>query len=168
MHIKKFPKTTRSFVRFYGNLERCSKLSKLSVSKVLNCPNADKFLSLDQKELIARIQHREKISGLAIPEVLQGKAGSLVKAISAMDSEASNKDFKDRFAEAATPLSQDVTKFFKESEIDAEFKTEPRQKGKVTVIISAPADEIHNVINLAASKITHTDAKNLAARVKLT
>jgi ParB/RepB/Spo0J family partition protein len=35
LHIKKYPKTTRSFIQFYSNLEMCSKLSKLSVSEVL-------------------------------------------------------------------------------------------------------------------------------------
>ena len=165
LHIKKFPKTTRSFVQFYSNFEMCSKLSKLSVSEVLTCPNADKFLSLDQKELIARLQHRQKTSGLSKAEILKGQAGSLDKPLSAMESESFNKDFKDRFTEAAAPISQDVAKLFKDSEIKAQFKIEPRQKGEVKVTISAPADEIHKVINLAASKITHNDAKNLAAQM---
>ncbi len=153
LHIKRFPKTTRSFVHFYGNLEMCSNLSKLSVSDVLNCPNADKFLSLDQKELISRIQHREKSSKLSIAKVLQGEAGPLVKAISAMASEAFNKGFKDRFAKAATPLSQDVAKLFKESEIDAQFKIETRQKGKVTVTISAPIEELQSSVDIVSKEI---------------
>ena len=153
VHIKKFPKTTRSFLRFYGNLEMCSKLSKLSVSKVLNCPNADKFLSLDQKELIARIEHRRKGSGLTPREIIQGKAGSLVKAVDAMDSEVAKKSLKSSFDKAAGPLSNKVIKGFKETKIDAQFKIKPLSKDMVSVTISAPIDELQSSVDIVSKEI---------------
>ncbi len=98
LHIKKFPKTTRTFVNFYNNLEVCSKWSKLSIAIILNCPNADKFLSLEKKELLKRIVHRKKGSEKPVAEVLRGEAGSLAKPIPAMDTEAHRKSFQYRFA----------------------------------------------------------------------
>jgi ParB/RepB/Spo0J family partition protein len=153
VHIKKFPKTTRSFLRFYGNLEMCSKLSKLSVSDVLNCPNADKFLSLDQKELIARIEHRRKGSGLTPREIIQGKAGSLVKAVNAMDSEVAKKSLKSSFDKAAGPLSNKVIKGFKETKIDARFKIKPLSEDMISVTISAPIDELQNSVDIVSKEI---------------
>jgi hypothetical protein len=153
VHIKKFPKTARSFVRFYSNLEMCSKLSKLSVSEVLNCPTPDKFMSLDQKKLIARLEHRGKRSGLTAMEIIQGKAGSLVKAVDAMDYEIAIKSLQSRFEKPAEPLSNKVFKGFKETKIDAQFKIKSLQKDFVSVTISAPIDELQNLVNIVSKEI---------------
>ena len=163
LHINKFPKTTRTFVQFYNNLEVCSKWSKLSIAIILNCPNADKFLSLEKKELLKRIVHRKKGSGKPVSEVLRGEAGSLVKLTKTMDFETARKAFIDQFASASQSLSDGISNALKDSEIDAQFTIESKRKNRISFTISAPVEQIHKAMKLAALKTTKKNVKEIAA-----
>jgi hypothetical protein len=122
---------------------------------VLSCPNSDKFLSLEQKDLDARIKYRQKISGEQVSEILKGKAGSLDKAISGMDAERDRKSFQDRFKKASDPISKKITQAFKNSEIIADFTIKPGsglQSEMIAVTISAPVDQIHKAIDVVLNE----------------
>jgi len=150
-HIKTHPKTTRTFERFYSNLERCCQLSGLSVSEVLNCSNSDKFLSLLQNELINRIEYLvDTHKKLTIPEILQGKAGSLAKEIAQVKAGLGRALQNQRFQKKNAALVKKVTAAFEHSEIDGQFKIKPvtNSSGKhVSVTITAPENQIWQAIN---------------------
>ena len=167
-HLKRFPKSTRSFVRFYNNLEMCSNRAGMTIAEVLVCSNADRFLMLEEKELIERIEYRRKISDKSVSEVLKGEAGSLIKAVTAMDVELTNKSLHAQFEKASKPLFNTIRKALEKSEIDADFKIKPGLKsknGKVMVIISAPVDQIPAAMNLASTEISKK-VKTLGSQVQ--
>ena len=150
-HIKAHPKTTRTFERFYSNLERCCQLSGLSVSEVLNCSNSDKFLSLLQNELINRIEYLvDTHKKLTIPEILQGKAGSLAKEIAQVKAGVGRALQNQRFQKKNAALVKKVTAAFEHSDIDGQFKIKPvtNSSGKhVSVTITAPENQIWQAID---------------------
>jgi ParB-like chromosome segregation protein Spo0J len=153
VHLKKHPKPTRAFKQFYENLEYCCECSEVPVSAVLECKNADEFLSLENEELFARVEHLRDKTGKEYPEILNGEAGSLVKPIPAMDAEANKKSFQDRFAKASKPISSKAVKAFKKSKIDAELKIKPMKNNQVALTISAPVDQIRQAIKLISGEI---------------
>ena len=150
-HIKVHPKTTRTFERFYNNLEICCQLSGLSVTEVLNCPNSDKFLSLLQNELINRIEYLgDMYKDLTITEILQGKAGSLAKEIAQVKAGLGRALQNQKFQKKNAALVKKVTAAFNNSDIDGQFKIKPvlnSPEKRVSVTITAPENEIWDAID---------------------
>jgi hypothetical protein len=151
-HLRNHPKPTRAFKQFYENLEYCCECSEMPLSAVLECKNADTFLSLENEELLARVEHLRDKTGEDYQDILKGKVGSLVKAIPAMDTEASRKAFLNQFTKASKPILKKVASTFTKSKIDAELKIKPMKQNQVALTISAPVDQIHKAINIISSE----------------
>ncbi|BBO89686.1 ParB/RepB/Spo0J family partition protein [Desulfosarcina ovata] len=152
------PKTTRQFEKAYGNLEYCCDKSKMSLAAVLECKNADGFLSLKKKEFEKRVEHLRGKTGKEYPDILKGKAGSLVKDASEIDADLERKKAGKEFQNKNKDIVDRVQEAFHKSDIDGEFKIKPALasgKNQITVTITVPKDQIWQAFD-AASRAKNT------------
>ncbi len=139
------PKTTREFEKVYRNLEYCCECSKMSMAAVLECKNADDFLSLPDDELGARIENLHSKTHKDYPEILKGRAGSLIKEAGEIDSGLKKKDATAEFKKNNKDIVDKVHEAFHKSDIDGKFKIIPApgsDVNKVTVTITVPKDQM--------------------------
>lgn len=167
-HLQVHPKPTRAFKQFYENLEYCRECSEMPLSAVLACKNADGFLSLENEELFARVEHLRDKTDKGYPDILKGKAGSLIKDTGEIDAGLEKKETADKFKKTNKDIVDKVLEAFRKTNVDGKFKIKPAagfNDNHVTVTITVPKDQIWQAFD-AASKAKNRAAAKVIRRIK--
>jgi hypothetical protein len=117
----------------------------MSLSAVLEFKNADKFLSLDSEELFTRVEHLRDNTDKDYPDILKGKAGSLIKNSGQTDASLNKKHAAKKFQDQNKDIVDRVTEAFSKSDISGQFKIKPASGSdgnQVMVTITVPKNQL--------------------------